>query len=342
MRPVTAAEIAEVIARPDRIQRNLGVTEIYHRLANALVDRLGRPDLTWCAFATWASATAGTMIAMRGLPAAFRGLLEGSDDYQRHAPHVRHVLDHTTIMQAAEQVARQISDSLSDGNTLVFSELAPAFVALLDDEPFPLDTSGPDRSNPLAEPFARYRRALADPDPVRSAQDILAANVLAVHHEQQRLQPYIAAALDASLLEVYHELTEHALSGRLAHDLEPHLSPVLKAIDNAWDRALTRHATTLLTPGQVLFLGRDVPPLSDGTLFPTALAMLVDPDPAELIRRFDRSDGTLIGSAAADWAVLEDRMNYIVNLFRSRQQDATLLQLPELTIDLPGGPEART
>lgn len=339
--PITADEIAAVIARPDRIQRNQGVTQTYHRLAVALVERTGRPDLTWCAFATWASATAGLMIAMREVPAVFRGLLDQSDDYRKHFPHVRHVLDEAVIVRAGEAVARQISDALSDGNTLVFSELAPAFVALLNDEPIPLDPTDPDQGS-LAEPFARYRRALSDPDPVRSAQDILAANVLAVFHEQQRLQPYIVTALDASIRDAFHELTEHGLTGRLARDLEPHLGPLLQSVDDAWDEALTRHATTLLTPSQVLFLGRDVPPLADGTLWPLPLAALTDPDPASIIARFDRSHGTLLGSAAQDWAVLEDRMNYIVNLFRSRQHDATLLQLPELTIDLPGDPAART
>jgi hypothetical protein len=341
--PVTTEEIAAVIARPDRIKRNQGVTEIYHRLAVALVQRTGRPDLTWCAFATWASATAGMMIAMREVPAVFRGLLQDSDSYQSHLPHVRHVLDETAIVRAAEVVATQISDALSDGNTLVFSELAPVFVALLSGEPLPDDpTAEPGQPHPLAEPFERYRRALATDDPRLSAQDTLAANILAVFHEQQRLQPYITAALDASIRDVFHEITEHGLSGRLAKDLEPHLAPLLQAVDDAWDRALTKHATTLLTPGQVLYLGRDVPPLPDGTLWPAVLAELTDPDPLQIVARFDRSNSTLIGSAAADWAVLEDRMNYIVNLFRSRQQDATLLQLPELTIDLPDGPAVRT
>ncbi len=338
--PVSAEEIAAIIARPDRIQRNLGVTDVYHRLAVALVERTGRPDLTWCAFATWASATAGTMIAMREVPALFRGLLTRSDDYQRHFPHVRHVLDETAIIRAGEVVAGQISDALSDGNTLVFTELAPAFIALLEDRPLPADPSA-GADHPLDEPFERYRRALDDPDPRRSAQDILAGNVLAVYHEQQRLQPYIAAALDASILDVFHDLTEHGLTGRLARDLAPHLDPLLHAVDVAWDKALTRYATTLMTPGQILRLGEDVPPLPDGSPWPSVLAELTDPDPASVIARFDRSRGSLRGSAAADWAVLEDRMNYIVNLFRSRQQDATLLQQPELTIDLPGGPAAR-
>ena len=343
--PVSMTEIAAVIARPDRIQRNLGVTDVYHRLANAMAQRTGRPDLTWCAFATWASATAGTMIAMREVPALFRGLLGQSDDYARHFPHIRHVLDETAIVRAGELVAVQISDALSDGNTLVFAELAPVFVALLNDEPLPADRSvdliDGAVQPPLAEPFERYRRALVDPDAVHSAQDILAGNVLAVYHEQQRLQPYITAALDASIRDVLHELTEHGLTGRLARDLEPHLGRVLQAIDDAWNRALTRHATSLRTPSQVFDLGEDVPPLPDGTPWPHALATLVDPDPATIIARFDRSRGPLLGSGARDWAVLEDRMNYIVNLFRSRQQDATLLQRPESATDLPGDPGAR-
>ncbi len=81
--------------------------------------------------------------------------------------------------------------------------------------------------------------------------------------------------------------------------------------------------------------------MPDGTSWPHALATLVDPDPATIIGRFDRSRGPLLGSGARDWAVLEDRMNYIVNLFRSRQQDATLLQRPESATDLPGDPGAR-
>ncbi len=185
-----------------------------------MAQRTGRPDLTWCAFATWASATAGTMIAMREVPALFRRLLGQSDDYARHFPHIRHVLDETAIVRAGELVAVQISDALSDGNTLVFAELAPVFAALLNDEPLlahrSVDLIDGANQPPLAEPFERYRRALVDPDAVHSAQDILAGNVLAVYHEQQRLQPYITAALDASIRDVLHAEPHRARSDRSA------------------------------------------------------------------------------------------------------------------------------
>jgi hypothetical protein len=49
---------------------------------------------------------------------------------------------------------------------------------------------------------------------------------------------------------------------------------------------------------------------------------------ASTFSRWDRTNGTGSPSGARDWAVLEDRMNFIVNLFRSRQQDAALFNPP--------------
>ena len=46
----------------------------------------------------------------------------------------------------------------------------------------------------------------------------------------------------------------------------------------------------------------------------------------------DRTGGRGRPSGARDWASLKDRMNYIVNLFRSRQQRSPML-LPPFTDD---------
>jgi hypothetical protein len=61
---------------------------------------------------------------------------------------------------------------------------------------------------------------------------------------------------------------------------------------------------------------------------------------------WDRTRGTGRPTGATDWSVLEQRMNYIVNLFRSRQRHPALLnppftaaQLDELRAGgLPSGP----
>ena len=44
--------------------------------------------------------------------------------------------------------------------------------------------------------------------------------------------------------------------------------------------------------------------------------------------QWDKTGGTGSPTGARDWAVLADRMNFIVNLFRSRQNDATLFDPP--------------
>ena len=67
--------------------------------------------------------------------------------------------------------------------------------------------------------------------------------------------------------------------------------------------------------------------------------------PPWLVERFDRSGPDMRGSRARDWGDLDDRMNFIVNLFRSRQKNLELFDQPflfeqRLEIDegrVPGG-----
>jgi hypothetical protein len=127
---------------------------------------------------------------------------------------------------------------------------------------------------------------------------VLLANLVAVLHEQQRLQDAIAGALDAGLGETAKAIARGRLSTHTEHELAEHLGGLGRLVEDAWERALTEHVMTLTVAGEVLHLGRDVPALPDGRMFPD------------------------------DWRVLGDRMNYIVNLFRSRQQYAPLFNDP--------------
>jgi hypothetical protein len=63
-------------------------------------------------------------------------------------------------------------------------------------------------------------------------------------------------------------------------------------------------------------------------MFPPELLDLVGTVAAPTVSLWDRTDGTGAPTGARDWAVLEERMNFIVNLFRSRQQDAALFDPP--------------
>lgn len=65
--------------------------------------------------------------------------------------------------------------------------------------------------------------------------------------------------------------------------------------------------------------------------FPETLRTIEDPELEALLcgpHGWDRTPDTTAGSAAADWTQLSDRMNFIVDLFRSRQADPNLFAPP--------------
>lgn len=66
----------------------------------------------------------------------------------------------------------------------------------------------------------------------------------------------------------------------------------------------------------------------ESTLFPPHLRTLENPKLRELMGRLDATPDSLKGTAAKDWSKLDQRMNYIVDLFRSRQSDPHLFDQP--------------
>jgi hypothetical protein len=117
-------------------------------------------------------------------------------------------------------------------------------------------------------------------------------------------------------------------------------------IRNAWARFVTDQVLVYTLPAETLRLGRDVPPrrisepfyppdLSDLTTLPQRFPSDT-PDEwdnygaqaCRLVLAFDRSRDDGRGSAARDWRRYDERMNWAVTMFRSRQQDVTLFWSP--------------
>ena len=88
-------------------------------------------------------------------------------------------------------------------------------------------------------------------------------------------------------------------------------------------RILTEHLMTLDLAGTRLRLGRDI----IGTR-PLGLREPRDAELRELLATIDPAPDSTVGSGARDWADLGDRMHYIAELFRTRQEDTTLLAAP--------------
>jgi hypothetical protein len=355
--PIGAADVARIVAIADPILRNLWITQTYADFSSRLRTMVAATDETWCGFAVWASATAGQSIRREEVPAIIARLL-GADHHQacldevneryRHLRRVRivpEVAEHHVVAAFAGPIDA-VADHIAHGNTLVYAELAPLFVSFLElleaGQPAEVTPDAVDAAldqlatSPIdadvRSAFHRYFVAVTDADPARRAWSILAGNVLAVAHEQHRLQADIGAAVDAGFVSA--EDVVGRLVPRWVPDLivklltKPVRRPIEILVRRLWEEAATELLMTLRVPGAALRLSRTLPPLPDGQMFPGDLAELGDGDDAAPYREWDRTSGTGHHDEAHDWVALRQRMSYIVNLFRSRQQDSTLAAAP--------------
>ena len=232
------------------------------------------------------------------------------------------------------------SDAVARGNLKVFEEIGLQFARYLRDCPpdCAVDSSEvrrfsaglrtgepPEGQSLLRQAFARYQALPFEVDPKRRAELALLANLEIGLHEQTRLQPEILEALDTA------STTPHDLGRRALEALFPSARrwwsfvrrPAAAAI-GLWARAMQRDANSLareaitdsfliLTfPGRVLPLAVH---LADD--YPSALAEPADSELDALLARFEPVPPALDDCGARDWGDLQQRMHYIVHLFRT-------------------------
>jgi hypothetical protein len=353
MRPMTDVSdpsVDDIAGMADPVLRNLWITQRYHDYAVQLRDAGLGVDATWCAFAVWASKTAGATIRGDVLPARAKELIE-NDATSAVLHRFNHGvtewawkrLSHDHLARAVEGVTADVSSRVAAGNVLVFAELAPIFTALLQAwrrapatpenlaaALAPALTSAGEGADQVKAAFAAYEDAMFGPE--ERAFLVLEANTLAVAHEQHRLQPAISGALNAAITDTVKKLIEedvvvHVPTSEARRVLDALTDDVCGVIGDAWDTALTEAIMQLVTAHETLDLRKDVPPLA-GTMFAPPLHDLTGTVAADAVAQWDRTRGAGTPSGAHDWAVMEERMNFIVNLFRSRQRDPSLFDPP--------------
>lgn len=343
----TPEAVRAVIANADPVTRNLLITQSYHELSVALHDRYGGVDVAWTAYATWASKEAGTFIRNEEVPAPLRRFLDGerrawwwpSTWLRRHR-----------FLEYARLTVADVAANVAAGNHLVYTRLAPIFADYLilardlaAPDPARLEARldavvarDPSVDEPLRRAFVHYHAALFEADARKRAQLVFLANALVGWHEQIRLQEAIDGALSAPIRRALDDperrWTEWPLPGWLrragAAAFSTAFAPAIRHFERDWKRVATECLMTLGLPSGRLSLGDDVPPLTDGTMFPPALERIGHPEALELLAHLDSTPDTTRGNGARDWTVLEDRMNYVVDLFRSRQQVPEMLGAP--------------
>jgi hypothetical protein len=368
-RPLSPEDIDAIAAAPDPILRNLRITQAYHELSAAAAEHIG-PTANWCTFATWASKQAGWTIRQEDLQRALEDALESSSvaagavgdaatEARRFGSNlglgdplgsVWATLDPSAAFARAgaavargnlrvfEEIGREFArfdvecGSATDGDADV---LARFFEGLRPGEP-------PTGQRYLRQAFAHYLQARTEADPVSRAQLVLLANLEIGFHEQVRLQPDIAAALDAAVVD------PRDVRDRLIDALFPHASWLVRLrlsiagwlgrrsrLDTAIDaivlekqrivhRVVTRHLMSigLGSLGQVR-LGEDL-----GVGFPPSLRTISLAELRDLLDRIDPTRDDARDSGAVDWADLDDRIHFIADLFRCFGEARELFEPP--------------
>lgn len=339
---MTEADVLAIAHGPEPSwgHRNHRITAGYDDLSLAFGQCLDTTDATWTTFAAWSSKTLGVNIRdERFLPP--------EEQLLARVPHVGRLVLSRLLLATRALGDRRLSRQLALGNRWVFAEIGLAtarfiawfgpgsdpdprrfadFAATLVDLPLsPGESRGDDALAELVDGFRWYHEARYETDAVRKAQCVLAGNLLLGAYEQRRVDPWVRAAFGAPV---------DAVVGRLVNLVtrRPADAPSPGWVQDLSERLIrfsTKHALVLVGPEGVLRLGVDLPPPPGRTAFLTPALDDLPPEVRAIVDRFDRSGGDGTGTAATSWASFDDRMNYIGNLFRSRQQ------LPSMALRRP-------
>lgn len=322
------AQIDAALAGEDPVIGNLRITLVHQELSLALNQLTGtNTGANFHTWAVWGSKTAGRTIRREDLPTVARagatlgpavaasavipvirhhrgrraglgiagaGLVSGLVGFAVNrlvdrAAHQIFAGNATVLDDIGRQTARFLS-ALSRGSAQADRNPLEDFLAGL--KPGPAVSGGQDL---LGHAYRHYDEARRETDRDRQEELMLCANLLAILHEHERLDPYIDASVP----------------------------PPLR-------RFVTKRMLSFSVGAEAMKVSADVP-TRVGSAFPAALAAIDSPELKRLLsgpQGWDRTPDTAVGSSARDWSSLADRMNFIVDLFRTRQEDLNLFTPP--------------
>lgn len=193
----------------------------------------------------------------------------------------------------------------------------------------------------------------------RRAQLILLANVRLLAYEQKRVQPVLERNLAYVPEAVWSWLGSelmgrNTLVDRMLRRAYRRTGPLEDTLRRAFQIAATRGVYSMVVGTEELRFGRDLPmpppanpvlrdrqPEEDrkrygiGAFFPYQLENLRWRPVWAEVQRHDRSSGEGARTAVNNWLRYGERLSFLVNLFRSRQQLSTLYDTPRSAPSLP-------
>lgn len=184
---------------------------------------------------------------------------------------------------------RRASELVLEGNKLVLDDIGRRTVAFCRLREKGESQTEFQEGDLLDEAFFHYNLAVNSKDLESKHQTTYYANCLAILHEHLKLQPYIKGSMPF--------IVRRCVTKRM---LEFEIGPLK------------------------LLVSEDVPSL-DGKSYPLTLREPKLPNLERFLQRWQRAEGS---AAAGDWTKLEDRMAYIVELFRHYHLDRSVHEAP--------------
>lgn len=311
--------IEEALSRPDPTLCNRAITEAHYRLSQALLDLVGaEAGANFHSWAVWGSKKAGVTIRQEDLDTALRDATRaGGCCGGCVGVGVAHQLGGRwwypvgwlvgTVSGAmsgramARWSRRKAARLVLEGNRLVLDDIGrqtARFCARFDTRDKLTLTDLEAFCSTISEPllrqaFLHYGMAAMESDLPLRCEHAYFANLLAILHEHQKLQPYIAMSMPF----------------------------IVK-------RCVTKRLMRFEIGGLALSVSEDVPPLSGMRDFPDVLHNLRLPELRDFLARWEREANALDNSRAIDWSRIEQRMAYIVGLFRRFHTDPSVTACP--------------
>ena len=359
---LTIEKIDSIASLAEPVLRNLLITQSYCELSASFAKNMGT-GANWCTFATWASKQAGQTIRHEDLQRTLQNLLKQEPAVEAALSLVVTLARKSGARESFEQLrdsamgtmvthaATHAAEAVSRGNKKVFEEIAREFCRFITScfgdttyDKTHIDSFcqqlkpglPPHGQEYLAKGFTCYYQALFETDLREKTQLNLLANLYIGFHEQNRLQPEIAEALnapvDADKLKsillnklfssatwwtrmrlFFQRVFGSSLSDKAVEALVQLVQPRLRMV-------LTAHLMTLtLPPDNRLQLGRDLL-----VSFPIDLLEPTNADLIALLIMVDPTTNSVLESGASDWTNLSERMHYIADLFRCYHQSTDL------------------
>lgn len=340
---VTPADVQRIAAIRSPVLRNLEITHAYSLLAAEVAVRSGQ-GANWCTFATWASRQAGATIRGEDAIDFLQDRLVRDRSLFHPLQSIGRWLLRRGLFDPTSKLGRIMgrlhtpfdavelaSDAVARGNRKVFEEIGYEFARYLSTPDLESFLAGlregdpPEGQRLLHAAFTRYAQVASEPDPKTRTELLLLANLEIGMHEQTRLQPEICEALDAPYI------TEEELGRRLCPGRRPRIQRAVAKLAGPAQGKLAELARELIThslmvisvPGRILALGMN---LDDP--YPETLRVLVNADLEALVGQFEPVAPAVDHSGARDWSNLEQRMHYIVHLFRVFHSQQDLFDAP--------------